>query len=86
MLCPTAMNASASNYRVPIEMARGNCTFRQRDATRAVRAAMAAGLIVQRIEIDKHGKIVVWAANQTSAAPDDLDNELAEFEARHGQD
>jgi hypothetical protein len=47
---------------------------------------MAAGLIVQRIEIDKHGKIVVWAANQASAAPDDLDNELAEFEARHGQD
>ena len=40
-------------------MARGPCTFRQQDATRAARAAIAAGLKVQRIEIDKDGKIVV---------------------------
>ncbi len=40
-------------------MARGRCTFRQQDATRAARAAIAAGLEVQRIEIDRDGKIVV---------------------------
>jgi len=69
-----------------MRMARGPCTFKQRDATRAARAAIAAGLIVQRIEIDKHGKIVVVTAGQASAAPDDLDKELSEFEALHGQD
>jgi hypothetical protein len=40
-------------------MARGRCTFKQQDATRAARAAIAAGLEVQRIEIDTDGKIVV---------------------------
>jgi hypothetical protein len=40
-------------------MARGRCTFRQQDATRAARAAIAAGLEVERIEIDRDGKIVV---------------------------
>lgn len=40
-------------------MARGRCTFKQQDATRAARAAIAAGLEVQRIEIDPYGKIVV---------------------------
>ncbi len=66
-------------------MARGPCTFKQRDATRAARAAIAAGLVVQRIEIDKRGKIVVVTAGTASAEPDDLDKELAEFEARNGQ-
>ena len=40
-------------------MARGPCTFRQHDVTRALRATVAAGIEVQRIEIDKDGKIVV---------------------------
>jgi hypothetical protein len=40
-------------------MARARCTFRQSDATRAARAVIAAGLDVQRIEIDRDGKIVV---------------------------
>jgi hypothetical protein len=40
-------------------VARGRCTFRQQDATRAARAALAAGLEVQRIEIDRDGKITV---------------------------
>ncbi len=42
-------------------MARGPCTFRQQDVTRALRATVAAGIEVQRIEIDKGGKIVVVA-------------------------
>lgn len=40
-------------------MARGRCTFKQQDVTRALRATVAAGIDVQRIEIDKDGKIVV---------------------------
>lgn len=40
-------------------MARGRCTFKQQDVTRALRATVAAGIEVQRIEIDKDGKIVV---------------------------
>lgn len=53
-------------------MARGRCTFRQQDATRAARAAIAAGLQVQRIEIDKDGKIVVvtGGAEISAAAPE----------------
>jgi hypothetical protein len=40
-------------------VARGPCTFRQLDVTRALRATVAAGIEVQRIEIDKDGKIIV---------------------------
>ena len=40
-------------------MARGPCTFRQHDVTRALRATVAAGIEVQRIEINKDGKIIV---------------------------
>jgi len=46
-------------------MARGRCTFKQQDATRAARAAIAAGLEVQRIEIDRDGKIVVVTATDS---------------------
>lgn len=43
-------------------MARGRCTFKQQDVTRALRAARAAGFDVQKVEIDKEGKIVVVTA------------------------
>ena len=63
-------------------MARGHSTFKQTDLTRALRAARAAGVNVQRFEIDKDGKIVIVTGN--AAAPDnDLDRELTDFEARH---
>jgi hypothetical protein len=65
-------------------MARGCCTFKQKDATRAARAAIAAGLEVQRIEIDKDGRIIV-VTGKAGAPQDDLDRELTEFEGRHGQ-
>ena len=67
-------------------MARGSCTFKQSDATRAAKAAMAAGLVVQRIEFRRDGRIVVVTAGQAlpHASVDDLDSELAEFEARRG--
>ncbi len=42
-------------------MTRRPCTFKQQDVTRALKATKAAGIDVQRIEIDKDGKIVVVA-------------------------
>lgn len=67
-------------------MARGACTFKQRDATRAAKAAIAAGLIVERVEYKRDGTIVVVTASQASPGPtEDLDRELADFEARNGQ-
>jgi hypothetical protein len=38
---------------------RGPCRFRQRDLTAAVKAVVAAGLEVTRIEVSKDGKMVV---------------------------
>ena len=40
-------------------MSRRSTHFTQRDATRLMRAALAAGLAVQRIEVDRDGKLVV---------------------------
>lgn len=66
-------------------MSRGPCTFKQQDVTRALRGALAAGVEIQRVEIDKLGRIIVVTGSSPAAAVDDLDRELAEFEARHGQ-
>ena len=35
------------------------CVFRQRDVTKAVRAVAAAGMQIDRVEVDKTGKIVI---------------------------
>jgi hypothetical protein len=40
-------------------MGRGPCTFRQRDVARAVKAVVAAGMLVERVEIDSGGKITI---------------------------
>ena len=40
-------------------MSRGPQTFRQRDLTRAVKAVVAAGVDVLRVEVDKAGRIIV---------------------------
>lgn len=40
-------------------MARGTCTFKQRDVQAAVKAVRAAGCEVDRVEIGKDGKITV---------------------------
>ena len=41
-------------------MGRGRLPFKQRDLTRALRAAAKAGQPVQRFEIDREGRIVVF--------------------------
>ncbi|WP_141701226.1 hypothetical protein [Methyloceanibacter methanicus] len=56
-------------------MARGRCTFRQQDVTRALRATVAAGIDVQRIEIDKDGKIVVVTGRPREEAEESGENE-----------
>lgn len=63
---------------------RGPCTFRQRDITRALRATVAAGIEVQRIEIEKDGKIVVVAGKQ-SDSPRDGGDQHNEWDSVHGQ-
>ena len=42
-------------------MTRRPSTFRQQDVTRAVKAVVAAGVGIGRVEIDKSGKIAIVA-------------------------
>jgi hypothetical protein len=49
-------------------MSRGPLIFRQTDVTRAVKAVIAAGLEVARVEVDSEGRIVVIAGKP---APDE---------------
>jgi hypothetical protein len=48
------------------DVASKKCTFKQIDATRAVRAVIAAGREVARMEIDADGKIIVVTGKATS--------------------
>jgi hypothetical protein len=68
-------------------MSRAKHAFKQSDVTKAVKAVMAVGVTVGRIEINTDGKIVVVAAGDQGQNSEtvELDRELAEFEARHGQ-
>jgi hypothetical protein len=67
-------------------MARGPCTFRQADLTRALLATKAAGEKVARVDVNKEGFTIVLTGAAPSMTVDDLDKELSDFEARHGQD
>jgi hypothetical protein len=69
-------------------MPRRPCLFRERDVTRAAKAVRAAGLEIARVEIGKDGGIIVVPGKpegQAGAVSGDLDRELAEFNAQHGQ-
>lgn len=48
-------------------MSRGQQTFKQSDVTKALKAAVKAGIAVERVEIDKYGKIVVVTARPEDA-------------------
>jgi hypothetical protein len=49
-------------------MARGPCTFKQQDVTRALRATIAAGVEVARVEIEASGKIVLVTGKASEPA------------------
>lgn len=49
-------------------MSRGQQTFKQNDVTRALKATVKAGIAVERLEIDKDGKIVVVIGRPENAA------------------
>ena len=68
-------------------MGRAPSNFRQQDVTRAVKAVVAAGVDIARVEIDRAGKIVIVTGRSLEAtSPQDaLDRELQDWEARHGQ-
>jgi hypothetical protein len=50
-------------------MSRAPSTFRQQDVTRALRAAVAAGLVVHKVEIDRVGKIVLVMVDEPATEP-----------------
>ena len=52
-------------------MSRGAQTFKQGDVTKALKGAVAAGLDVKRVEIDRDGKIVVVAGQPEPALSPD---------------
>ena len=58
-------------------MTRGSSTFRLRDVTRAVRAARAAGIEVQSIEIDPASGRITITANAAVERTDDFDKWMA---------
>jgi hypothetical protein len=64
-------------------MSRGPCTFKQQDVTRALRATVAAGIEVQRIEIEKDGKIIVVTGNAGSTNEHATD--LEKWKAKHAR-
>jgi hypothetical protein len=52
-------------------MSRGQQTFKQRDVTKALKATVKAGLPVERVEIDKVGKIIIVTAKAEGAENED---------------
>jgi hypothetical protein len=52
----------------------------------AIKTLVASGVGIARIEIDSTGKTVIIPRTAPDARPqDDLDRELEEWEAHHGQ-
>jgi hypothetical protein len=45
-------------------MSRGKQIFKQADVTKALKGTVNAGLPVQRVEIDRDGKIIVFTGKQ----------------------
>jgi hypothetical protein len=59
-------------------MPRGPCSFKQRDAVRALRATRAAGYEVARVEIAKDGTIILVIGKSEAQESAPLDRWMAE--------
>ena len=57
-------------------MSRGSCRFTQRDVTKAVKAVVAAGVQVAKVEVDRSGKIIVVAAGNERESAEDSRGEV----------
>jgi hypothetical protein len=55
-------------------MARGPCTFRQKDLTRAIKAAQAAGVSLRRVWVEADGRIVLSIADEARVDHDEDSN------------
>jgi hypothetical protein len=66
-------------------MGRGPCTFKKQDVTRAVEALIAAGIEVQKVEIDRDGKITATIAMPQEAKVNSTGNPWDEV-PQHGLD
>ena len=64
-------------------MARAPSTFRQQDVTRAIKAAVAAGVHIARIEVDKAGRIVIVASKNTGVPENSVISPLDTWMAKH---
>ena len=64
-------------------MSRRPSIFRQTDLTRALKAALAAGIEIERFEIGKDGKIVV-VAGKLPESPSDGGDQRNEWDTVHG--
>jgi hypothetical protein len=49
-------------------MSRGQQTFKQSDVTKAIKATVKAGIAVERVEIDRDGKIVIVSTKAEDVA------------------
>lgn len=54
-------------------MARGPLTFKRRDVISAVKAVLAAGCTVARVEVTKEGRIVVVVGEPEPGRPGERD-------------
>jgi len=63
-------------------VARRPALFKQHDVMRAVRGAIAGGVEIQKVEIDRDGKIVLITGRKPSSSYDEVDEDLAALEAR----
>jgi hypothetical protein len=63
-------------------MPRGAATFRQADVTRVLKAVVAAGLVVSRVEIYPNGKIAITIG---ASEPVEPTNALDKWMADHAR-
>jgi len=68
-------------------MSRGHSRITQAYVKRTLRGAAEAGIDISqvRVEIASDGKIILVPSSAIAVHDDDLDQELAAFEARHGE-